>query len=380
MKLSADEDALTCSRCGYCNAVCPTFGEFGWESGSPRGWIYHTNRLNLDKSQLEPAYAKRVFQCTLCGHCKVVCQSRIDTLSLWKTLRSRAGAKGLWPDPVTELNRVTLNYKNPYRVQNTDRNLWAFDIEDLIAPRVGRRAKIAYFVGCTASLMGRLAGVPNSMVKILEKTGVDYTLLGPEEWCCGSPMLLMGEDPHVLVKHNVEELRRLGVETVVTTCAGCYRALAQDYPRVYGEDLRFEILHSSQFLARLIDLDRIRLSNNPPGLSVTYHDPCELGRHCGVFEEPRRVLESVSGLRFTELPKSRESTLCCGGGGLLKVSNPRMALSIGSRKILEAAQTETQSVVSGCPACELNIQESAADSGSLVRILDIVEVVAEAVL
>ncbi len=378
--MDMDKEALTCSRCGYCNAVCPTFEEIGWESASPRGKLYYSKRLSSGRMAAASTYAERMFQCTLCGHCKEVCQSRIDTLSVWKTLRGRLGKKGLWPSQVKDLNESIGEYRNVYRIPNSERNIWAFEVEDLIATKMAKEAKFAYFVGCTSSFVGRISRIPIAMVRVLEEAAVDYTVLGPEEWCCGSPIFLMGgvEEAEGLVRHNVEWLRMLGVEAMVTTCAGCYKAFKHDYPLILGEDLGFEVLHSTELLEKFVDQDKIRFRNSLEGYSVTYHDPCELGRHCRVFEPPRKVLESVHGLSLNELPKSKENSRCCGGGGLIKASYPKIAARIGLKKVAEAVQTGAQAIVSGCPACKLNILEAASEAGSSIAMVDIVEVVAEA--
>jgi len=381
-KHGVEKEIYVCDQCGFCHEVCPIYNEIGWESASPRGKIYWLKQLYRDGPapmiEIDSNFADRLFQCTLCGHCMEVCQTTIDILELWKAVRAEIHRLGRWPAVLRDFESSLKNRKNVYNRPTEEMNLWAMDIEETIIPRLGKKAKVAYFVGCCSSLMGRLAGIPLSTVKIMNQARIDFTVLGPEEWCCGNPLLLSGSSPMVeeVVRHNVMKVRELGVETLIATCAGCYRSWKQEYPKLFGEDLGFEVIHACEFLAKLIDEDKLKF-HGFDGV-VTYHDPCEIGRHCNIYEEPRKVLENIPRMKFIELPKTKKDCRCCGGGGILKATHPELALRIAHKKIDEIREVDANIIASACPACKLNIGDAIKEREANLEMLDITEIVASA--
>jgi len=249
----------------------------------------------------------------------------------------------------------------------------------MIKQRIKKRTEIAYFTGCVFSYMRRFAQIPKSFTLILNELGLNYTLLGPDELCCGNPLFLTGghQLAEKLVRQNVKSIQDLGVEKLIMTCAGCYRSFKKEYPQIIGGELPFEVLHSSELLAQLLDEGKLKFKNKIEK-SITYHDPCELGRHCGVYEEPRKILENIPRLEYVELPKAKSNCTCCGGGGMLKATNPELALKIASKKLDEAKSVGANTIVTGCAACKLNLTEAEAKFGAKTEVLDIVEVVANA--
>lgn len=383
-KSDLEHELYVCNRCGFCRSICPVYAVERWEGSAPRGKVYFTKKLLEGKmSEMLPKYAEHVFQCALCGQCGEVCQFNIDLVLLWRGIRAELGRRGLWPPSVEALRHSLEDEKNVFNVVNSERNNWSWDIEDLAASRFNRGAKVAYFVGCVSSLSARASDIPVSMVRILEAAGVDYTLLGQDEWCCGSPLLLCVLEPrghHLvnrLVDHNIERLRKLGVETIIASCAGCYRAFKKEYPDINKEISEFEVLHASEFIERLIDSGKLRLMKEIEGVA-TYHDPCELGRLGGVYEPPRKVLENIPGLKLNELIKSRRNCGCCGGGGLMEATNPRLATKIAHKKLDEAIEVGADIIASCCPACKLNLLNAITERVRRMQVLDVAEVVASA--
>jgi len=242
---------------------------------------------------------------------------------------------------------------------------------------VNRIAEVAYFVGCVAAFTGRIAGIPESTVSILDAAEVDYTILGPDEWCCGNPLFFIGAYSSAieLARHNLRKLQELKVKRLVTNCAGCYRAFTNEYPRLLGEEIGVEVLHFSQFLAELIDDGRL-VFRRPHELAITYHDPCELGRHCHVYEEPRHVLRSLPGVELIEMRNHGDQSECCGGGGLLKATFPDLSLDIAARRIHQAVQVGAAEMVSACVTCRLQFAEAARAKNLNIGISDIAEFVA----
>lgn len=244
---------------------------------------------------------------------------------------------------------------------------------------VNREADVGYFVGCLASYIPQLQHIPVSLVSLLEKVGVRYTVLG-DEWCCGTPLFHLGdvEDAREFAEHNIREFEKLGVQKVVVTCAGCYRALKVEYPKILKEKLPFEVLHSSEFLLELIEENKIQFTNLE--LKVAWHDPCELGRGAGVYEAPRKVIESIPGVRLFELENNRENSKCCGGGGMLPVTNPPLSNSIAKERVDEAIPLNLDFIVTGCSTCLLNLGGAAKKLGDRVKVIDLVELVSKALV
>jgi heterodisulfide reductase subunit D len=381
-RLDAEIEPWVCTQCGNCRTVCPVFEQIGWESASPRGKIYYIKQLLRQRpskqSPIDAEFVKRIFQCSLCVRCEEVCQTEIDMMSLWQAVRAELGNRGLWPKEVQAVHDATLTHHNLYSMPNSRRTVWAMMIEDEILPRINRVAEVAYFVGCVAAFTGRIAGIPESTVTILDSAGVDYTILGPDEWCCGNPLFFVGAHSAAkeIAEHNLERLRQLKVQKLVMNCAGCYRAFKNEYPRLLGEDIGIEVLHFSQFLSQLVDGGHLKF-NRPKEMVITYHDPCELGRHCGIYDEPRHVLGSLPGVKLIEMPNNRNNGECCGAGGLLKGTEPDLSLEIAERRVRQAIAIGATDMVSACVTCRLQMSEAVSAKDLDFGIHDIAEFVAQ---
>jgi glycolate oxidase len=176
-------------------------------------------------------------------------------------------------------------------------------------------------------------------------------------------------------EHNVEAIRHKKAETLVTNCARCYRTFSQEYPRVIG-DLGFKVVHITQLLDELISNGRLKLTGKLP-LKVAYHDPCELGRHMKIYDQPRRVLKATEGIELKEFPRNRNSAACCGGGGVLRYTSPESALKLGIKRVNEVSSLGVEAIVSACPTCEINLSDAVLQAQLGLQIFDITEVVAK---
>ncbi|MEM2936368.1 MAG: (Fe-S)-binding protein [Candidatus Bathyarchaeia archaeon] len=381
MRLSKEleTEAYRCFRCGFCRSQCPVFKAKQNESWNTRGRIILVKALMEGNLTLSPQIVERLYGCSLCKACETTCPAVVQISEIFKKARKEIYRSGLWPKVLMDISSSIEDQKNIYAMPRDDGTIWTMGMEGNINLKVGEKAKVAYFVGCASSFMGRLEGIPQSMIRILNHAGVDFTILGPEEWCCGEPLFLAGAPrlAEEIVKHNVKTFRELGIETLVASCAGCYRVWRQEYPAVIKEDLGFEVLHSSELLAQLMDTNKLKLKKGVKG-TVTYHDPCEIGRHCGIYEAPRKVLENIPGIRLVELHKTKGECQCCGGGGLLKAVNPSLALDIASQKLDEVRAISAKIVTSGCAACKLNLTDAIKEREANLEMLDITEMVAKA--
>lgn len=383
-----------CTRCGECIAACPTYAEAQSEAIHPQqkisrtkdfwkadhlGWLARLYGLRPATDGEQRAYGEGVYQCTLCARCHEVCPVSIETRDLWIAIREQLVDWGLHPEVFDTLRASVAAQHNIAGDDNANRLIWSQNMPNIPDGLDGREgAETVYFVGCVGALYPRVFGIPQSLTEIMAAAGEDFTTLGGEEWCCGFPLEIagMGEGMPALARHNVEAVRGIGARRLVVTCPSCYHTWAETYPALLGQELGFEIVHAVELLADLIDAGRIPLAGfeHP----VTYHDPCDLGRTSGIYDAPRRVIEAIPGITFTEMAETREMALCCGGGGDAEMADPDLTAAIGKRRILQAQETGARVVVSACQQCKRTLAEAARRNKVRVRAMDITELVRQA--
>jgi heterodisulfide reductase subunit D len=384
-----------CTRCGECIAACPTFAEAQNEEIHPLNKIQRTKsfwkadhlgilaRLFGIKPASEEewqAFSKGVYQCTLCARCHVVCPVQIDTRSLWISMREMLVDQGVYPDMMDQLRDTVTTHHNISGDPNENRLGWTANMA-AVPEGIDRRqqAKVVYFMGCVAAFYPMVYSVPQSFVTLLDKAGVDFTTMGGDEYCCGFPLIIagMGKAAHDMMRHNVERVRALGAEKLVVACPSCYHTWIDEYPHILGEPLGFEVLHETELLADLISDGAFELK--PVDKVVTYHDPCDLGRTSGIFDEPREILGAIPGLTFVEMKDNREHALCCGGGGDVEMADAETSRAVGRRRILQAQDTGAQFVITSCQQCKRSLLAAARANKVRIRTQDISELLLEAV-
>ena len=388
----------SCTRCGECVKWCPTYAASGQKPGlAPRDkilrWRQYMNKsyglkakifgpTEIPQSELEE-FKDDVHGCTTCGICGTVCESGINTVELWEALRANLVKQGIGPYGKQSMFPKLVNqYNNPYLAAPEDRLKW---IPDDV--KIAEKANILYFGGCTAEL--RQTKLAVATARVLNKLGIEFTMLGEEEWCCGSAMIRTGQ-AHIediarrVAAHNVEAIKAKGATKVLYACAGCFRASKVDWPRQIGEELPFEVVHITEFLADLIKKDKIKWEKSIDK-TVTYHDPCHLGRHVGVYDAPRYVLEHIPGVKFVEMGRVKEFQRCCGAGGGVKAGIPDLALGVAESRVEDALATNADILSSACPFCKRNLQDGTASlkdkntpGAEKLEVEDIIVLVAEA--
>jgi Fe-S oxidoreductase len=376
-------EALICAQCGYCRTVCPVFDVLGWETTAPRGKIAVAKNLRLGNGgagEMPEDFIQRLYQCTLCGSCREICPTGIDTRQLWLDLRAMAAGSAAASSAFERVSQCIGNECNITCEGGDARMLWAQRLDTVPEGLVGRRGAVwLYFPGCVASLFPMVNGIPRAFVQTLASAGLSFTMLGQDECCCGFPLLAAGrvEEARRAATLNVAHARALGVQKIVTSCPSCYHTWQHDYPRLTGESLPFEVWHSAELLAELITAGAFPLyhSDGP----VTYHDPCDLGRTSGIFDAPRAVLTGIEGLQLIEMAHNREDAVCCGGGGNLEMVDSELVAQIGRRKMALVADTGAKTVVSACQQCKRTMTGAARATKTRVRIKDITEVVWDAI-
>ncbi|WP_094607122.1 putative iron-sulfur-binding oxidoreductase FadF [Sporomusa silvacetica DSM 10669] len=376
------DESLICGRCGNCRNDCPVYKEIGWESAAPRAKISLAREIFARNSEatISPEYAKRITQCTMCGACTRACAARIDLQSLWRDLRAKLVAGGKAPAAYTAMVDNLQDKKNISNFANVTRLDWAEELDEIpenLDQEPG--ADVVYFVGCVSSFFPRAAQVPVAMVQLLQKAGVNYTTMGSEEWCCGFPMLAAGHAAEIMefARHNVDTVRKLGAKTLVTGCASCYHVWSHVYPEVLGESLGFRLVHATEMLAELVAAGK--LVPNELNQTVTYHDPCDLGRNSGIINPPRQIINSIPGIKFTEMATCGEEATCCGGGGNLQGADAGLADAIAGKRIKEAAATGASIVVSACQQCEQMLEKAARTEKLPLQVMDVSELLLMAI-
>ena len=366
-----------CSRCNSCKYIykeysdsCPAGEKFLFETYWSSGKVWIANSLLTGTLEWNPNLVKIIYACPLCGACANQCQQDISEhlIDIFEALREEAIKQGYGPYGAQKEfgDSISIN-NNPYKDKHEDRLNWAEGIE--VANK--EKAEIFYFVGCTSSY--RQKDLAIQTVKLLNKLEVDYTI-SKDEWCCGSPAMRTGQikESKRVVNHNIELIKNIGAKTVITSCAGCYRTLKKDYPR-YSEKLNgVEILHISEFLQKMIKDGNLDLSKKEFKAKMTYHDPCHLGRHSGVYDAPREVITAIPGIELIEMPRNKENSWCCGAGGGVKSGFKDWSLEIASERIKEAERTDAEYLLCACPFCKTGLTDAIKASKSDLIFLDIV--------
>jgi Fe-S oxidoreductase len=348
------KELMTCTYCGFCKSVCPPFQKVGWDPSVARGRMVLAYGLLQKEIPADPSVLEYLYQCTTCKDCERRCPSKISVVEVVESARRDLVAAGhMLPRHKVIAERVAQT-GNPYGEGRS--------VPDTLG-RAPRKAKVGYFVGCTAAYRDR--ALADATLSILDKLGEDYTLLN--EVCCGSVLQRIGlPDRRVerLWERNVSSIQELGVEKVIFSCAGCYRMFKEEYPKRL--DLGFEVQHVSEYLAeRRPDL-------GPYEGTITYHDPCHLGRHCQVYDAPRDVLTSIPRAELREMPRNRETAACCGGGGGVRSAYPELSKAIAGRRVDEAAFADI--MVTACPFCVNNLK-AGAEGREAPEIVDLVQLV-----
>jgi len=373
-----------CTRCGMCivgeaGYVCPVQKHTGgFDQYVARGRNQIAKAILNGDLDYSDALMESTFTCLGCNSCNVQCSKinpktgnpdLIEESKMSQALRVDLVKAGYGPPENLKLIDENMEKShNPFGEPAAKRANWAAGMN------LPEKGSTMYFAGCYASY--RNPKIAKATVGILKEGGVDVAYLGEEEWCCGVPQLWDGNRDlaEKLIMHNVEALKAAGVKRVIASCAGCYHTLKSEYPAIAGR-LPFEVVHSSEVIDELIQSGKIHLDQEVKG-KFTYHDPCHLGRHEGVYEQPRSILGAVKGAEVIEMFRSKETSWCCGGGSVVAVAFPELASDIAVDRVEEAKEVGAEAIISACPLCENGLNSSGRKHK--IKALDLSEVVAQA--
>ena len=373
-RLSYDE-VVKCNKCGFCLPNCPVYLIEGKESAAPRGRNAITRAVIEGRLSWSEDIEKSIFSCLGCGACTEACFPKVATREIVFRDRECLVGEGLYPKIADRVARFLEERHNITDDDNEERGDWQELIKDLPERTFEKHhAECVFFVGCVASFFPMAQKIPVNMARLMQKAKVDFTILAGEEWCCGFPLIGagMGDKVWELINHNVKKVEDVGADSIVFTCPSCYHTWKHLYPP------NFKLYHASQMMKRLIKDQRIALKEI--NARVTFHDPCDLGRNSGIFEEPREVLRAIPGIELVELAHNRESSMCCGGGGNVEMVNPELSAKITQMKLDEIAETGAEMVVSSCQQCLRTIATRARRRKNPIVVKDLTELLAEAML
>lgn len=413
-------DVNMCCRCSACkfiplqkvsgydySYVCPSISRYDFHSYSGGG------RMNIIAAGIKEGinYSDRlldiVYNCQVCGACGVSCNYAMDmeVQAPIEEFRIRCVSEGK-TNPA--LNKVIQGLRKTGSMVEVSGNRgdWAQGMN--LKDATKEKTEVLFHVGCLTSYNSDMHKLARAAAKIMKKAKVDFGIAGDNETCCGGRAYQMGYEKDFLkqAKKNMAMIKKAGIKTVVTACADGYHAFKVLYDK-YGLRENLEVLHITEYMDNLISDGKLKFKKNID-MVVTYHDPCRLGRlgepwidwkgkkipgdrfvfdppkqyrrgTCGVYQPPRDVLKSIPGIKLSEMTRIKEYSWCCGSGGGVSESNPDFARWTALERISEAESTGSEAIVSACPWCEKIFEEAIRESGSRLKVYDIVELAAKAI-
>lgn len=370
-----------CTRCGECRVWCPVIARDSRECISARGKIASLRKIVNHGELPESArleFLEGLYACSACGQCHVVCPVRINTPQLWEQARLAFVNAGI-PQPESQVRQLSTikQSNNAFGKPQRERGLWAekaWEMGLLKAPPPLWRNKpspLLYFAGCTASFDPDMQSVAVQSARLLQEAGVEFSILGDEEPCCVGKLRRMGDAGFVEeARKRAGQFAEKGITEIVVSCAGCFKGLHSDYSGIMPGTVR--VTHITQLLDRLLREGRLKPVNEVP-LTVTYHDPCHLGRHGNIYDAPRNIIRAVPGLKLVEMPRRGAFSSCCGMGGGLKSANPGLQFKMSGARIREAESVGAEAVVTPCQTCCLGLLHGVEETSSRLRILHLNE-------
>ncbi len=387
---------------------CPAGIEYGWEAFWNAGKIWIARSILNGDLEFTEEVRDVIMPCITCGQCSSQCENKIPTVDVIESLRAACVEAGVpMIDKHQLVDRLVKELNNPYGGKKDERMKWAKDagLEKFIN---NKDAKIAYYVGCTASY--RQVEVAIATAKLFEALGMNFTLI-EDEVCCGSPFFRVGavDTAQELMRKNLENFKN--VEKVFFSCAGCYRTFTIDYPKwmAEGEELPFKTQHAFELVSKLITDDKIKFKPNTElkGKVVTYHDPCHTGRHFGIefeqeiikqsknlmldtrkinqkleewFEKPRTILKKLEqdvGIKFREMYRIKMNSMCCGAGGGVRAGYPDFSLRTASLRCDEANAVGADILTTECPFCWRNLYDANEMYEHGMKVMGVLQMITE---
>ncbi len=370
IKAKGGEAFKYCYQCGKCDTVCP------WN---------RVRRFSMRKIVREASFglteieSEDIWRCTTCGRCPQQCPRDVRQIESGVALRRVATEYGVFPKAARAIRTVSASlagHGNPLNEERQNRANWA---EGLSVNTFAEGMEVLYFPGCYLSYDPRLKKVARATANILNRAGVEFGILGTAENCCGESIRKTGDEELFkrLARENIKAFIDNGVKRILVSSPHCYHTFKNEYPEFM---VNFEVVHIAQYLLELINSGRLQLTQAYTK-KVTYHDPCYLGRHNGIYDEPREALKRVPGLELSEMPESRVDSLCCGGGGGRIWMETIKGERFSDLRLEQAMGIGADTLVTACPYCIANFEDSrlTLNVADRLEVKDITEVINEVI-
>lgn len=371
IKANGGDAFKRCFQCGLCDVVCP------WNRVTTFSMRKLVRQATFGMTDIE---SEDIWRCTTCGRCPQHCPRDVQQIESGVALRRIATEYGVFPKAVQPIRTVRgslVGEGNTLGEERAKRGDWA---KGLSVNTFEEGMDILYFPGCYPSYDPRLKKVAVATATILKKAGVEFGILGPKENCCGESIRKTGDEEVFkrLAKDNIKTFVDNGVKKILVSSPHCYHTFKNEYPDYFM--VHFEIIHMSQLLAELIREGRLELKGEY-AKKVTYHDPCYLGRHNGIYDEPREALNWVPGLELMEMPDCRVDSFCCGGGGGRVWMETRKGERFSDLRIEQATALGAEILATCCPYCITMFEDSRVTMGmdEQIEVKDITEIIAEVI-
>ncbi len=370
IKASGGDAFKFCYQCGLCDTVCP------WNRVTNFSMRKLVREATFGLTDIE---SEDIWRCTTCGKCPQVCPRDVKQIESGVALRRIATQYDVFPRAAQPIRRVSASLNSDGNPLNQDRSKRADWAAGLAVKPFTEGMEILYFPGCYLCYDPRARRIARATVEILNKAGVDFGILGAEESCCGESIRKTGDEALFkrLARQNIREFVNHGVKKILVSSPHCYHTFKNEYPEFM---VHFEVVHISQFVCGLIADGRLEFTKEY-AKTVTYHDPCYLGRHNAVYDEPREALKKIPNLRLNEMPESRKNSFCCGGGGgRIWMETPK-GERFSDLRLDQAVGVGAQVLATSCPYCITNFEDSRLNrqDSNVIEIKEITEIIREAI-
>jgi len=367
------KDVERCMRCNLCIASCPLIPIV--KNNIRTGPKILSIDILRDIYRTAPIMYDSLYYCTTCMKCSTVCPLGISIPRSILMLRSLTIQKAAI-DKVSQIKffiKSLLKYRNPYSTPSTMRCSW---IRELNLKRKLNKSKITLWLGCTTSI--RTPNIAQAVYLSLRRIfNNEIILLGENEGCCGKPALLIGDEDTAknLLLEAVNIVESVSTEVLVTPCPACYSMFKNGIKDLLNKEPSFKIMHYTELIYSALSSGLTNLRKIDNYGKVSYHDPCELGRGMGIFDEPRFIISEILNARLIEVLESKELSRCCGGGGGVWAFHTDLAMSAAAYRLSQFINQGVRTVISACPTCYLNFRYTALTHEIPIEVLDISQVV-----
>jgi len=362
-----------CQKCTTCSGYCTVSPSFnGVETLSSKGRMLITKGIMKGDLTFSEKIVDILYNCTECGLCFAQCFQDLEFHEAILYLRHKIAENNLVPQIFHTAASNIFEHGDPSAIPVNRRLSRVKNYSKLNLPE---KAENLCWLGCTVAT--RTPKTAESFINILNHVDIDFTMLGEEEGCCGYVLISSGlwEEAKRVAKRVIERVEKTKAKSLITSCSGCYYTFTRLYPEILDVQMPCEILHTSQFFEKMIKNEKIKLK--PLDISVTYHDPCSLGRHSNVYDAPRNILKAIPRLKLIEMSMNRNCARCCGGGGGLWSFNNKVSLESTKTRLKEdLAPTNVNILTTACPQCQLNFRfasRTKALANKSLKIYDITE-------